>query len=58
VLPQDPDLNEGQDGIQDSYSPTTALTLTAWMYDDGGGETILPTGLVFTASAWLARVAL
>ena len=32
VLPTDPDLNEGQDGVQDSFAPTMNMVLTAWMY--------------------------
>lgn len=58
VFPQDPDLNEGQDGVQDFFPPTMDMVLTAWMYDDGGGETTMTAGLIFNASAWLARVAL
>lgn len=33
VLPVDPDLGEGQDGVQDSFPPTMDMVLTAWMYD-------------------------
>lgn len=58
VWPTDPDLGEGQDGVQDSFSASTDLVLTAWMYDDAGGQTTLATGLIFNASAFLARVAL
>jgi hypothetical protein len=58
VFPTDSDLGEGQDGVQDSYPPTMDMTLTAWMYDDGGGQTTLSTGLIFNASAFLARTAL
>ena len=44
VLPVDPDLGEGQDGVQDSFPPTMDMVLTAWMYDDGGGRSLpLPT---------------
>lgn len=58
VLPIDPDLNEGQDGVQDSWASTTDMVLTAWMYDDQGGQVTTQSGLIFLASAFLARTAL
>jgi len=58
VWPCDPDLGEGQDGVQDSYPPTMDMVLTAWMYDDQGGQVTTTTGLIVTATAYLLRVAL
>lgn len=49
--------NEGQDGVQDSWSPSTNLLVNMWMYDDGGGQSTITTGLVVTAPLFVMRVA-
>jgi hypothetical protein len=58
VFPVDPTLSDGQDGTQDAWAPTTDMVLTAWMFDDAGGQTSTLAGLIVTASAYLARTAL
>ncbi|ACU41447.1 hypothetical protein SEA_YASSIFIED_245 [Mycobacterium phage Yassified] len=49
---------EGQDGNQDAWAATTNLLVNMWLYDDGGGQSSIATGLIYTASLFLMRTAL
>jgi hypothetical protein len=58
VLPVTPDLAAHQDGIQDSYAPSTNLLLNAWLYDDSGGSSTTTSSSIATAALYFGRTAL
>ena len=58
-LPTEPDLSEGQDGVQDQFSAGTNLLVDAWMYDASSGHTVTTTNTSIASSAlFMARTSL
>jgi len=58
VFPCTAQLNEGADGVQDSYSPATNLLVNAWMFDADGQTVTTTNASIAAASLFFVRTAL
>jgi len=60
VMPVTAVAGEGQDGVQDTISAGSNITLTAWIYDAAavGGQVAVNSGYIVSSAIYLARTLL